>query len=159
MQSHRINQPTERLPLGKIDKVIYTGRTHTISGRDGSARSDDGRLQLKLSRPGSTGEGTNPEQLFAAGWSACFLGAMGRAAQKMKISLPQDASVDAEVDLGTGGDEFFLQVRLVVNVPGLDPETAQALADAAHQICPYSKATRGNIDVQISTRATTAAAS
>jgi Ohr subfamily peroxiredoxin len=145
--------------LGKIDKVIYTGRTHTISGRDGSARSDDGRLQLKLSRPGSAGEGTNPEQLFAAGWSACFLGAMGRAAQKMKISLPQDASVDAEVDLGSGGDEFFLQARLVVNVPGLDADTTQALADAAHQICPYSKATRGNIDVQISTRATTAAAS
>jgi Ohr subfamily peroxiredoxin len=159
MQSHRINQPTERLPLRKIDKVIYTGRTHTISGRDGSARSDDGRLQLKLSRPGSAGEGTNPEQLFAAGWSACFLGAMGRAAQRMKISLPQDASVDAEVDLGTGGDEFFLQARLVVDVPGLDRETTQALADAAHQICPYSKATRGNIDVQISTRATTAAAS
>jgi Ohr subfamily peroxiredoxin len=145
--------------LGKIDKVIYTGRTHTISGRDGAARSDDGRLQLKLSRPGSAGEGTNPEQLFAAGWSACFLGAMGRAAQKMKISLPQDASVDAEVDLGTGGDEFFLAARLVVNVPGMDAQTAQALADAAHQICPYSKATRGNIDVQISTRATTAAAS
>jgi Ohr subfamily peroxiredoxin len=159
MQSHRINQPIERLPLRKIDKVIYTGRTHTISGRDGSARSDDGRLQLKLSRPGSAGEGTNPEQLFAAGWSACFLGAMGRAAQRMKISLPQDASVDAEVDLGTGGDEFFLQARLVVDVPGLDRETTQALADAAHQICPYSKATRGNIDVQISTRATTAAAS
>ena len=145
--------------MGKIDKVIYTGRTHTISGRDGSARSDDGRLQLKLSRPGSAGEGTNPEQLFAAGWSACFLGAMGRAAQKMKISLPQDASVDAEVDLGSGGAEFFLQARLVVNVPGLDADTTQALADAAHQICPYSKATRGNIDVQISTRATTAAAS
>jgi Ohr subfamily peroxiredoxin len=142
--------------LGKIDKVIYTGRTHTISGRDGSARSDDGRLQLKLSRPGSTGEGTNPEQLFAAGWSACFLGAMGRAAQKMKLSLPPNASVDAEVDLGTGGDEFFLAARLVVNVPGMDPGTAQAVADAAHQICPYSKATRGNIDVQISTRTVTA---
>lgn len=153
MQSHRINQPTERLPLGKIDKVIYTGRTHTVSGRDGSARSDDGRLQLKLSRPGSTGEGTNPEQLFAAGWSACFLGAMGRAAQKMKLSLPQDASVDAEVDLGTGGDEFFLQARLTVKVPGMDRDTTQALADAAHQICPYSKATRGNIDVQIAVAA------
>ena len=82
---------------------------------------------------------------------------MGRAAQKMKLSLPQDASVDAEVDLGTGGDEFFLQARLVVNVPGLDAATAQAVADAAHQICPYSKATRGNIDVQISTRASSAA--
>jgi lipoyl-dependent peroxiredoxin len=135
--------------MSKIDKVLYTGRTHTISGRDGSAHSDDGRLQIKLSRPGSTGPGTNPEQLFAAGWSACFLGAMGRAAQKMGLGMPQDASVDAEVDLGTGGDEFFLQARLSVNIPGVDRDTAQALADAAHQICPYSKATRGNIDVQI----------
>ena len=132
-----------------IDKVIYTGRTHTLSGRDGSARSDDGRLDIKLSRPGSNGAGTNPEQLFAAGWSACFLGAMGRAAQKMGVPMPQGASVDAEVDLGTGGDDFFLQARLAVNLPGLDRTTAQALADAAHQICPYSKATRGNIGVSI----------
>lgn len=143
--------------MSKIDKVIYTGRTHTVSGRDGSSHSDDGRLQLKLSRPGSSGPGTNPEQLFAAGWSACFLGAMGRAAQKMSISLPQDASVDAEVDLGTGGDQFFLQARLWVHVPGLDRDTTQALADAAHQICPYSKATRGNIDVQIAVAAAASA--
>jgi osmotically inducible protein OsmC len=135
--------------MSQIDKVIYTGRTHTISGREGSARSDDGRLDIKLSRPGSTGAGTNPEQLFAAGWSACFLGAMGRAAQQMNLRLPPDASVDAEVDLGTGGDEFFLQARLWVSVPGLDRETTQALANAAHQICPYSKSTRGNIDVQV----------
>jgi osmotically inducible protein OsmC len=139
--------------MSQIDKVIYTGRTHTISGREGSARSDDGRLDIKLSRPGSTGAGTNPEQLFAAGWSACFLGAMGRAAQKMNLRLPPDASVDAEVDLGTGGDEFFLQARLWVTVPGLDRETTQVLADAAHQICPYSKSTRGNIDVQIAVAA------
>jgi Ohr subfamily peroxiredoxin len=136
--------------MSKIDKVLYTGRTHTLSGRDGSARSDDGKLDIRLSPPGSSGPGTNPEQLFAAGWSACFLGAMGRAAQKMKLAMPRDASVDAEVDLGTGGDEFFLQARLKVNVPGVDRETALALAQAAHQICPYSKATRGNIDVQIS---------
>ena len=132
-----------------IDKVLYTGRTHTLSGRDGSARSDDGRLDIKLSRPGSSGPGTNPEQLFAAGWSACFLGAMGRAAQKMNVAMPQDASVDAEVDLGAGGDQFFLQARLNVNLPGVDRATAQALADAAHQICPYSKATRGNIPVKL----------
>jgi Ohr subfamily peroxiredoxin len=135
--------------LNRIDKVLYTGRTHTVSGRDGSARSDDGRLDVKLSRPGGNGPGTNPEQLFAAGWSACFLGAMGRAAQKMKLALPPDASADAEVDLGTSGDEFFLQARLKVSVPGFDRATAQALADAAHRICPYSKSTRGNIDVQI----------
>ncbi|MEJ6023462.1 organic hydroperoxide resistance protein [Ramlibacter sp. PS4R-6] len=132
-----------------IDKVLYTGRTHTLSGRDGSSRSDDGRLDIKLSRPGSTGAGTNPEQLFAAGWSACFLGAMGRAAQKMNVAMPQGASVDAEVDLASAGDQFLLQARLKVNLPGVDTATAQALADAAHQICPYSKATRGNIDVTI----------
>jgi lipoyl-dependent peroxiredoxin len=132
-----------------IDKVLYTGRTHTVSGRDGSARSDDGRLDVKLSRPGSSGAGTNPEQLFAAGWSACFLGAMGRAAQKMNFALPPDASVDAEVDLGTASDEYFLQARLLVNLPGVDRGTAQAIADAAHQLCPYSKATRGNIGVTI----------
>ena len=135
--------------MSQIDQVLYTGRTHTVSGREGSARSDDGRLDIKLSRPGGPGAGTNPEQLFAAGWSACFLGAMARAAQKMKLRMPPDASVDAEVDLGTGGEEFFLQARLRVTVPGVDRETAQALADAAHQICPYSKSTRGNIDVQI----------
>jgi len=139
--------------MSQIDQVLYTGRTHTIAGRDGSARSDDGRLDIKLSRPGGPGAGTNPEQLFAAGWSACFLGAMARAAQKMNLRLPPDASVDAEVDLGSGGDEFFLQARLWVNVPGLDRETTQALADAAHQICPYSKSTRGNIDVQIAVAA------
>lgn len=139
--------------MSQIDQVLYTGRTHTIAGRDGSARSDDGRLDIKLSRPGGPGAGTNPEQLFAAGWSACFLGAMARAAQKMSLRLPPDASVDAEVDLGSGGDEFFLQARLWVNVPGLDRETTQALADAAHQICPYSKSTRGNIDVQIAVAA------
>jgi len=139
--------------MSQIDQVLYTGRTHTIAGRDGSARSDDGRLDIKLSRPGGPGAGTNPEQLFAAGWSACFLGAMARAAQKMNLRLPPEASVDAEVDLGSGGDEFFLQARLCVNVPGLDRDTAQALADAAHQICPYSKSTRGNIDVQIAVAA------
>jgi len=135
--------------MSTIDTVLYTGRTHTVSGREGHARSDDGRLEIRLSRPGSSGPGTNPEQLFAAGWSACFLGAMARAAQKRGLRLPADASVDAEVDLGSAGDEFFLQARLWVSVPGVDRETAQGLADAAHQICPYSKATRGNIDVRI----------
>lgn len=135
--------------MSQIDKVLYTGKTHTTGGREGSARSDDGRLNLVLSRPGSSGAGTNPEQLFAAGWSACFIGAMGRAAQTMKVALPADVAVDAEVDLGTGGDAFFLQARLNVHLPGLDTATAQAIADAAHQICPYSKATRGNIDVTI----------
>ena len=136
--------------MTQLEKVLYTGKTHTSSGgRDGTARSSDGRLDIKLSSPGSTGIGTNPEQLFAAGWSACFIGAMGLAAAKIKISLPTDLAVDAEVDLGTTGGAYFLQARLNVSLPGVDRKVAQALVDAAHQTCPYSKATRGNIDVTI----------
>lgn len=132
-----------------IEKVLYTGKTHTTGGRDGAAQSSDGRLDVKLSIPGSSGGGTNPEQLLAAGWSACFIGAMKIAAAKMKIILPEDAAIDTEVDLGTAGDAYFLQARLNISLPGLQPEVARALADAAHQTCPYSKATRGNIDVVI----------
>ncbi|MBW8725919.1 MAG: organic hydroperoxide resistance protein [Inquilinus limosus] len=135
--------------MTKIDKVLYTGRTHTTGGRDGLARSSDGRLDLKLSPPGGPGTGTNPEQLFAAGWSACFIGAMGRAATELKVTLPADRAVDAEVDLGTTDGAFFLQARLTVSLPGLDRETARKVVEAAHQICPYSKATRGNIDVTL----------
>jgi osmotically inducible protein OsmC len=138
---------TTALPV----KVLYTAKTHTIGGRDGGAsRSSDGRLDIKLSVPGTPGSGTNPEQLFAAGWSACFEGAMGLAARKMKIPLPVATSVDAEVDLCTDGEGFHLQARLNVSLPGLAREVAQALVDAAHQTCPYSKATRGNIEVEIS---------
>jgi len=133
----------------RIDKVIYTGRTHTTGGRSGQSRSSDGRLAVDLSVPGSNGAGTNPEQLFAAGWSACFLGALGKAAQAAKVDLPADAAVDAEVDLGLAGEAFFLAARLNVRLPGLDRPTAQSLLETAHQICPYSKATRGNIDVAL----------
>ncbi|MRV72502.1 Ohr family peroxiredoxin [Duganella sp. FT92W] len=136
--------------MNKIDNVLYTGKTRTTGGRDGAAHSDDGRLDIKLSPPGSHGAGTNPEQLFAAGWSACFIGAMGRAAKDRNLSLPAGTAVDAEVDLGTGGDGFLLQARLKVSLPGLPADTAQDLVDAAHQICPYSKMSRGNIDVAIS---------
>ena len=141
----------------KNAKVLYTGKAHTTGGRDGASRSSDGRLDIKLSTPempaisyaGTPGNGTNPEQLFAAGWSACFSGAMGVAAAKMKTRLPADSAIDAEVDLcGTGG-EYFLQVRLNVGLPGMEREVAQGLVDAAHQTCPYSKATRGNINVVI----------
>jgi lipoyl-dependent peroxiredoxin len=136
--------------MDQIENVLYTGKTHTSAGgRDGTARSSDGRLDIKLSSPGSAGDGTNPEQLFAAGWSACFIGAMGLAAGQMKIKLPKDLAVDAEVDLGTTRGAYFLQARLNVSVPGLEHDVAQALVDAAHQTCPYSKATRGNIDVVI----------
>ena len=132
-----------------IDKVLYTAKTHTTGGRDGASRTSDGRLDVKLTSPGAPGGGTNPEQLFAAGWSACFLGAVGVAAAQKKVALPADRSVDAEVDLGTNDGGYLIRARLNVRLPGLDREVAQALVDAAHQICPYSKATRGNIDVAI----------
>ncbi|MEO4015368.1 organic hydroperoxide resistance protein [Pseudomonas rossensis] len=135
--------------INEIDTVLYTGKTHTTGGRNGELRSDDGRLDVKLSAPGSPGSGTNPEQLLAAGWSACFIGAMGKAAVALKVTLPSDVAVDAEVDLGKTEDAFFLQARLNVSLPGLDPAVARAVVDGAHQRCPYSKATRGNIDVTI----------
>jgi osmotically inducible protein OsmC len=136
--------------MTRIEKVLYTGKTHTSSGgRDGESRSSDGRLDIKLSSPGTAGTGTNPEQLFAAGWSACFIGAMGLAAARMKVKLPADTAVDAEVDLGATDGAYFLQARLNVSLPGVEHEVARALVDAAHQTCPYSKATRGNIGVEI----------
>jgi Ohr subfamily peroxiredoxin len=138
---------TSSIPVA--EKVLYTGKTHTTGGRDGASRSSDGRLDIKLSSPGSTGGGTNPEQLFAAGWSACFIGAMGLAAGKMKVTLPADLAVDAEVDLANTAGAYFLQARLNVSLPGLARDVAQALVDAAHQTCPYSKLTRGNINVEI----------
>lgn len=133
-----------------LEKVLYTGKTHTTGGRDGESRSSDDRLNIKLSPPGSAGSGTNPEQLFAAGWSACFIGAMGKAAGKLKVKLPADVAVDTEVDLGTTDGAYFLQARLNVSLPGLERDVAQAVVDEAHQTCPYSKATRGNIGVTIS---------
>ncbi len=135
--------------ITQIEKVLYTAKTHTTGGREGAARSSDGQLDIKLSPPGSNRPGTNPEQLFAAGWSACFEGAMGHAARAMKIKLPADLAVDAEVDLGTAGNEFFLQARLNVSLPGLEREVARAVVEAAHQTCPYSKLTRGNINVEL----------
>lgn len=130
--------------------VLYTGKTHTTSGgRDGAARSHDGRLDVQLSSPGSKGDGTNPEQLFAAGWSACFIGAIGLAAAKLGVKLPAELAVDAEVDLCNADGAYFLQARLNVHLPGLEAGTARALVDVAHQTCPYSKATRGNIGVVI----------
>jgi Ohr subfamily peroxiredoxin len=135
--------------MTRIDTVLYTASTRTTGGRDGAAQSSDGRLDVKLSPPGSEGSGTNPEQLFAAGWSACFIGAMRRAASALKVTVPADVAVEAEVDLGTTEGEFFLQARLTVSLPGLDRETAKAVVEGAHQICPYSKATRGNIAVEL----------
>jgi Ohr subfamily peroxiredoxin len=133
-----------------IEKVLYTAKAHTTGGRDGGAsRTSDDRLDVKLSTPGGKGTGTNPEQLFAAGWSACFLSAIQLVAGKHKIKLPPDVAIDAEVDLGMTGDAYLLRARLNVSMPGLARVVAQSLLDEAHQTCPYSKATRGNIDVAI----------
>jgi Ohr subfamily peroxiredoxin len=131
------------------DKVLYTARTHTVGGREGQSRSDDGRLDVKLDRPGAPGNGTNPEQLFAAGWSACFEGALAHVASVKKIQLPGDTAIDAEIDLRNGADGFSLAARLNVSIPGVDRDVAQELVEAAHQTCPYSKATRGNIEVEL----------
>lgn len=136
--------------IGTVRKILHSGKTTTTGGRDGASRSDDGRLDVKLSPPGAPGTGTNPEQLFAACWSACFIGALRHAAHARKIEFPADAAVAAEVDLGHGEQGFFLQARMLVSLPALAPDVAQLLIDAAHQNCPYSKATRGNIDVVIS---------
>lgn len=135
--------------MNHIEKVLYTGVTRTSGGRDGMSRSADGRLDIKLTPPGTKGDGTNPEQLFAAGWSACFIGAIGKAAAKMDFALPAGLAVDAEVDLGTTDGAYFLQARLNVSLPGVAREIAQALVNEAHRTCPYSKATRGNIGVEI----------
>lgn len=135
--------------MNKLDKVLYTARAHTTGGREGESKTDDGRLDVKLSSPGTAGTGTNPEQLFAAGYSACFIGAIKAVAGKQKITLPADLAVDAEVDLGPVGQAYGIAARLNISLPGMDREAAQKLVETAHMVCPYSNATRGNIDVQI----------
>jgi Ohr subfamily peroxiredoxin len=133
--------------ITQIEKVLYTAKTHTVGGREGgSSRTSDGRLDVKLSIPGTPGTGTNPEQLLAAGWSSCFLSAIKIVAHHVKVKLPE-VSVDAEVDLGTTSGKYFIQARLNINMPGIDRDVAQQIVDAAHLECPYSKATHGNIDV------------
>ena len=135
--------------MASLEKVLYTARAHTTGGRDGASRTDDGRLDVKLSSPGTSGTGTNPEQLFAAGYSACFIGALKAVGGKLGIAVPQDVAIDAEVDLGTIPNAYGIAARLKVSLPGLDTATAQKLVDPAHQVCPYSNATRGNIDVTL----------
>ena len=131
-------------------KVLYTAKAHTTGGREGGAsRTSDGRLDVKLTVPGAPGNGTNPEQLFAVGWSACFLSAIRIVAANMKVKLPADPIVDPEIDLCSGADGYFLKARLNVSLSGLDRQVAQSILDGAHQTCPYSKATRGNINVAI----------
>ncbi len=141
---------SEQSATTQPEKVLYTAKAHTTGGREGGAsRTSDGRLDVKLSVPGAPGNGTNPEQLFAVGWSACFLSAIKLVASKMKVKLPQDVAVDPEVDLLTGDNGYSLQARLNVSLPGVDREVARAILDGAHHTCPYSKATRGNVNVSI----------
>jgi len=116
---------SEEIHITQIEKVLYTAKVHTTGGREGAAHSSDGRLDIKLSSPGTAGSGSNPEQLFAAGWSACFEGAMGLAARKMKVSLPADMAIEAEVDLCITDGAYFLQARLNVSLPGLERDVAQ----------------------------------
>jgi Ohr subfamily peroxiredoxin len=131
-------------------KVLYTARTHTAGGREnGTSRSCDGRLDVQLAVPGSARIGTNPEQLLAAGWSACFESAIRQAARERRMALPGDPAIDAEVDLHLGEGGYTLSARLNVSLPGVERSLARTLVDEAHQICPYSKAMRGNIDVVI----------
>jgi Ohr subfamily peroxiredoxin len=133
----------------QLEKVLYTAHTHTTGGRDGQAQSDDGRLNITLSSPGTAGTGTNPEQLFAAGYSACFIGALKAVAGLKKITLPADLAIDASVDLGKIPNGYGIAVRMAISLPGMDRASAQELVDAAHQVCPYSSATRGNIEVTL----------
>ena len=128
--------------------ILYTARTHTSGGRDGRGQAIDGDLDLALSPPGSGRPGTNPEQLLAIGWSACFIGALRRAGQKLDVRVPEGVAVDAEVSLGNSADGgFILAAQLTVHLPGLVQADKKNLVAEAHQICPYSKATRGNIEV------------
>lgn len=136
----------------KVEKVVYRAHATSTGGRDGTSKTSDGLLNVKLTVPremGGAGGGVNPEQLFAAGYSACFIGAMKFVAGTQKIALPVDTSIDATVGIGQIPAGFGIEVQMVVNVPGMERAAAQALVDKAHQVCPYSNATRGNIDVRI----------
>jgi len=149
-EDHDMSEAEKQHSASAPGKVVYTAKTHTTGGREnGVSRSSDGRLDVKLSLPGSARIGTNPEQLFAAGWSACFESAIGLAARKRKIALPVDVAIDTEVDLHLADGGYYLSTRLNVSLPGIEREVAQALVDEADQLCPYSKATHGNIDVAI----------
>jgi lipoyl-dependent peroxiredoxin len=133
-----------------IGKVVYTAKTHTTGGREhGVSRSSDGNLEVRQSIPGSGLPGTTPEQLLAAGWSACYESAIGIAARKRKIALPADPAIDAEVQLHSGDSGYYLSASLNVSLPGIDREVAKALMEAADKLCPYSKALRGSIDVTV----------
>ncbi len=140
--------------MQQLDNVLYTANATVTGGREGSAKSDDGRLQLTLSTPkglgGDDGAGTNPEQLFAAGYAACFIGALKLVAGQAKVNLPKDSKIDAQVAIGPIATGFGIAVKLAVSLGDLDKSQAQSLVEQAHQVCPYSNATRGNVDVELS---------
>ncbi len=138
--------------MNKLEKVAYTAHATATGGRDGSAKSSDGLLDVKLQVPkemGGPGGGVNPEQLFAAGYSACFLGAMKFVAAKDKLTLPADTQIDGAVGIGPIPNGFGIQAELKISIPGMDKAAAQALVEKAHIVCPYSNATRGNIEVTL----------
>ncbi|WP_115572111.1 organic hydroperoxide resistance protein [Xanthomonas campestris] len=139
--------------MASPEKVLYTAHATATGGREGRAVSSDSALDVKLSTPrelgGAGGDGTNPEQLFAAGYSACFIGAMKAVAAQDKLKLPGEISIDGSVGIGQISGGFGIAVELKIAVPGMEPAELQALVDKAHQVCPYSNATRGNIDVTL----------
>ncbi len=135
-----------------LDKVLYTAQAHTTGGRDGGAgKSSDGALEVKLNPPGSGKAGTNPEQLFAVGYAACFIGAMKAVGPKISVKVPEDVAIDSKVSLGptNGGAAYGISVQLTITLPGLDDAQKSLLVETAHKVCPYSNATRGNIDVEL----------
>lgn len=138
--------------MNKLEKVVYRAEATSTGGRDGKSLSSDGKLEVRLAVPkemGGNGEGTNPEQLFAAGYSACFMGAVKLMASKEKISLPPDFKITGKVGIGPIPQGFGIEAELLISLPGMDRSAAQALIEKAHQVCPYSNATRGNIEVKL----------
>ena len=140
--------------MNVLQNVAYTAKASATGGREGSAKSDDGRLSVELSTPkglgGDDGQGTNPEQLFAAGYAACFIGALKFVAGQSQQSLPSDTRIDSEVSIGAIDGGFGIAVKLAVSLGDMDKQAAEALVEKAHQVCPYSNATRGNIEVSLS---------
>lgn len=140
--------------MATLEKTLYTAHATATGGREGTAKSADNKLDVTLSTPkelgGAGGDGTNPEQLFAAGYAACFIGALKVVAGAAKVTLPNDTAINAQVHIGPVGAGFGIAAELEVSIPGVGKETAQTLVDQAHQVCPYSNATRGNIDVKLS---------
>ncbi|MGB3067880.1 MAG: organic hydroperoxide resistance protein [Ottowia sp.] len=135
----------------QLDKVLYTAQAHTTGGRDGAGKTSDGALEVTLSSPGSNKPGTNPEQLFAVGYAACFIGAMKAVGPKVGVKVPDDVAIDSNVSLGptNGGAAYGIAVKLTITLPGLDADAKKKLVETAHQVCPYSNATRGNIPVEL----------